>query len=392
LVNVSRFLKIVKILFFNFSNGVYEYASGYSLAAGGAERQQWLVARALAAAGWSVTVGLQGIPELENGIIINDVKFISLPKNQTFLAPFRRLLSLYRFLRSELPDWWYWRCANHLWGPAVTIAKLAGVKTIFAAAFDTDVQPRHALVERPRWWPLYAWGLAKTDRIFVQHKGQLFALSSKLRPKATIVPNMIHMPSPIKPHRERQKYIAWVGMLRQHKRADLLVEIARKAQSLCFVVCGGQSDFGSPKDYGARIVTALKALPNVDYRGQVAPEKAHEIIANASVLLCTSEREGFPNIFLEAWASGTPVVSLKVDPDHIIERKSVGLVSGNVEKAIADLTALVNGPERREEIAARCRQHVAEAHSEAVAMAAIVRAIAAKSSLPSCANETFRPA
>src|SRR5712692_7975718 len=141
----------MKIVFFNFSNGVYAYASRDSVAVGGAERQQWLLARALAAAGWSVTVGIQGIPELENGTTIDDVQFVSLPGSQTLLAPYQRLLSLYRFIKSELPDWWYWRCASHLWGQAVTIAKLAGVRTIFSAGFDTDVQPRRALSERPRW-------------------------------------------------------------------------------------------------------------------------------------------------------------------------------------------------------------------------------------------------
>src|SRR5439155_15737982 len=111
-------------------------------------------------AGWSVTVGLQGILESGSRAIIDRVHFVSLPGSQTLLSPYGRLLSLYHFLRSELPDWWYWRCASHLWGPAVGIAKLVGVRTIFAAAFDTDIQPRHALVERPRWWPLYAWGLS----------------------------------------------------------------------------------------------------------------------------------------------------------------------------------------------------------------------------------------
>ena len=79
----------------------------------------------------------------------------------------------YRFLSSEQPDWWYWRCADHLWGSAVEVAKLAGVRTIFAAGVDSDVQPRRALFRRSRWWPLYAWGLSRTDIIFVQHGGQL---------------------------------------------------------------------------------------------------------------------------------------------------------------------------------------------------------------------------
>jgi len=365
----------MKILLFNFGNGVYAYATGDSLAVGGAERQQWLLARALAAAGRSVTVGLQGIPELEAGTSIENVRFVSLPESKTCLAPYQRLLFLYRFLQSELPDWWYWRCANHLWGPAVGIAKHLGIKTIFAAGFDTDVQPRRALAERSRWWPLYAWGLSNTDRIFVQHSGQLSELPPKLRFKTAIVPNMIPTYSKTKPHRERERYIAWVGMLRQPKRPDLLVEIANRAPNLRFVVCGAPSSHRSPNGYGAPIVDAFKRLPNIDYRGQVSPEKAHEVIASASVLLCTSDEEGFPNIFLEAWASGTPVVSMKIDPDHSIERLKIGIVSKDIDQAIIDLTALLESPLQREEISLRGGRYVAENHNQEVVTNAFHNAI-----------------
>jgi glycosyltransferase involved in cell wall biosynthesis len=382
----------MKIVFFNTSNGAYEYASGNSLAVGGAERQQWLLARALADAGWSVTVGLQGVFDFGSRTTIDGVHFVSIPVNGTLFAPYQRLLSLYRFLRSELPDWWYWRCASHLWGPAVSIAKLLGVRTIFAAGFDTDVQPRRALPERQRWWPLYSWGLSNTDRIFVQHNGQLSNLLSELRSKATIVPSMIHASSIIIPHKERQRYVTWVGMLRQPKRPDLLVEIAQKAQNLHFVVCGEPSDHRSPKHYGNQIADALRTLPNVDYRGQVAPEKAHETIANASVLLCTSEGEGFPNIFLEAWSSGTPVVSLKIDPNHVIERLRLGTISSSVDGAIADIHALINSPERREEIAVRARRYIEAAHSEAAAVAAFESAIGGLgTSTNNCHTSNYEP-
>jgi glycosyltransferase involved in cell wall biosynthesis len=108
----------------------------------------------------------------------------------------------------------------------------------------------------------------------------------------------------------------------------------------------------------------LQTLPNIEFLGQVAPDKTMQIIADASVLLSTSDEEGFPNTLLEAWASGTPVVTLKIDPDNLIRHKGLGAVSGTVERAIDDLTALLDSPLHRTEIALRAQRYIAEQHSE----------------------------
>lgn len=357
----------MKIFFCNFYNGIYAYASGDPLAVGGSERQQWFLARALARAGWSVAVGLTGSFEFGRRTMIEGVQFISIGESDDGVAAsIRKLASLQSILRSEAPDWWYWRCSGHLFGPAVALGKLTGVKTIFASAFDTDVEPRRALTERRSWWPLYAWGLSKTDRIFVQHGGQLLGLSSKLQPKAVIVRSIAHIPTKVVPHHQREKYIAWVGMLRQPKRPDLLLKIANKAQNLRFKICGGPTDHRSPRGYGAEIVEALKCLPNVEYLGQVTPDRAHDVIAEASALLCTSEGEGFPNTFLQAWANGTPTVTLAIDPDYNVERRRLGCVSDGWENAIRDLSLLLDSPEVREDMGHRARCYVMKNHSDAV--------------------------
>jgi glycosyltransferase involved in cell wall biosynthesis len=181
--------------------------------------------------------------------------------------------------------------------------------------------------------------------------------------------------TPVKPHAERAKYVAWVAMLRQPKRPDVLLEIARKAPAIRFVVCGGPTTFGSPPGYSERIVEALQAQPNIEFLGKVAPQKTRQTIADAALLLSTSDAEGFPNTFLEAWSSGTPIISLNIDPDRIIEGQGLGTVPGTVERAIADIMALMGSPQRRDDMAVRARRYVTDTHSAAAVAAVFERAV-----------------
>jgi glycosyltransferase involved in cell wall biosynthesis len=164
-------------------------------------------------------------------------------------------------------------------------------------------------------------------------------------------------------------------MLRQPKRPDVLAEIARLTPNVRFIVCGGSTSFASPDGYGERVMAALRTLPNVDFLGQVAPAKADQVIANAAMLLSTSDGEGFPNTFLQAWAHGTPVVSLKVDPDDIIRRHHVGTVSGTLDRTAAQIATLIASPQERDEMAVRSRRYVTTAHSEAAVAAAFQQAV-----------------
>jgi len=357
----------VKIVFLN--DLVYDYATGASSATGGAERQQWLLARALAAMGWRVTVGVRSGLLEERRVVIDGVAFVGIGQRQILWA-------WYRFLTLERPEWWYWRCASHLLGPAAAIAKLAGVRMIFAAAFDRDLQPRRALYRRCRMWPLYLWGLSWTDKILVQHEEQFLQLSSRWRWKASVVPSMTTEQMSTTPHGERAPYVAWVAMLRGFKRPDLLVEIARKAPSIRFVVCGGTTTFMSSPGYGERVIDALQALPNVEYRGQVPPDEARQVIAEAALFISTADEEGFPNTFLDAWAAGTPVISIGIDPGHVIERQGLGVIAPDIESAVLAIHKLMDSPHQREEIAIRERHYIAEHHSQIAGARAFTNAVA----------------
>lgn len=362
----------MKIAFLN--EGIYEYATGSTEANGGLERDQWLLARALAAHGWTAVVGVAGSLKPMERKSIDGVAYVG-------LEPLRNLFAWRKFLSSERPDWLFWEGASHLLGPVVELALRQQVRTIFQTAFDTDVDPRRALFHRRRWWPLYCWGLYRTEKIFVQHGGQLSKLPRQWRAKASILPKVCELSKglgesvDVKPHSLRQEYVAWVAMLREPKRPDVLVEIARAAPHISFVVCGGITHHRCPPGYGESIIRQFETVPNIEYRGQLAPTKAAQLIADAAVLLSTSDEEGFPNTFTQAWASGTPVISLKLDPEGIIARLRLGAVSGSIRRAIVDISTLLNSPQEREQVAARARRYIAEVHSGAAVIAEFERAI-----------------
>jgi glycosyltransferase involved in cell wall biosynthesis len=355
-------------------DGIYRYASGSPHAVGGAERDLWLLGAALANFGWAVKVAVRDDISPNHRTSIHGVEFIGIGQG-------RVLLEWYRFLSAERPDWLFWRCADPRLGALVAIAARAGVRTIFSVGCDLDVEPRRAPLYRPRWWRLYAWGLSRAHRIFVQHQGQLCRLRPQWRLKASILPKVCILPgvvgdtTTVKPHSERAKYVAWVGTLITLRRPDVLVQIARKLPAIRFVVCGGPSTFMSAPDYGQRMMDELHKTANIEYLGQVPPEKAQNVIAEAALLLSTSDTEGFPNTFVQAWSNGTPVVSLKIDPDQSIQRRGLGVLSGNAERAVLDIADLIDSADRREVIGRRARAFILENHSAASVVGLFERAL-----------------
>jgi len=349
----------VKIALFN--DMAYSYASGHPAAVGGAERYQWLMARALAAHGWEAVVAVRsGLPAGER-VRIDGVDFVGVGTRMY-------LPTLYRFFNEERPDWCFWFGSTHWLGPAAAVAASAGVGTVFSAQFDLDVRPRQALSERRPFWRLYAWGLSASRKIFLQHRGQYLELPTQWRSKSHVMPGVVSVPESVQPHAARRPYVAWVGVLREPKRPDRLIEIARACPTIDFVVCGGTSTHRSPRGYGERIVEALSRAPNITYLGHVPPQRAIDVIGNAALLLSTSDAEGFPSVFVEAWAHGTPVVSLKIDPDRVIERHGLGVMASSNAKAADTIATLIQSCEERQTIGTRARDYAIRTHSaEAVA-------------------------
>ncbi|MGH6677882.1 MAG: glycosyltransferase, partial [Bradyrhizobium sp.] len=191
--------------------------------------------------------------------------------------------------------------------------------------------------------------------------------------------------APVPLLRAQRRYIAWLGVFRYGKNLPLLFRIAQEFPNLEFRVAGMLDRKVDQSTVDA--VNGLRHLPNVEMVGYVRRTDVQKFLSEATMLLSTSDFEGFSNVFLEALAVGTPVITRRqVDPDSIIARHNLGasaeddLTLSKSVKAFWDMEANEYGA-----LAGRCQIYVKANHSPTVIARRLITALTpliAKGKLP----------
>lgn len=327
---------------------------------GGAERQLLALGAGLVERGHAVDVlvgGKGGEPELTPsgcrlwpGFPAGGIPLLKNlhPKGST----------LWRLLRRAGSELLLQRGAADLSGIGRSVTRLLGLPFVYAVANDGDLAPGAELVPNPQDRLLYRLGAGGADLLVAQTRDQLAASRGLFGRRAVRIPSFFEPSEPVLPAYGRK--ILWGGNLRPVKRPEWLVAIAASLPEERFLVFGGAA--AGHERYASRLIERLGALPNVDYRGHVEPERLPELFAEARILLNTSVSEGFPNTFLEAWAQGLEVVA-SVDPDGLLSRRSLGRLGRSpaaLRQAILAAGATPTG--QREERRAAARRYLAEEH------------------------------
>ena len=157
---------------------------------------------------------------------------------------------------------------------------------------------------------------------------------------------------------EGREGVLWIGRICQQKRPDLLLDMARKCPDLKFDLVG---PFGTD-EYAKYIFANTKNFSNITVHGAIKPDEVPGFYRKAKVMCCTSDAEGFPNSFLEAWSCGLPIVST-FDPDSLIRDRKLGIVCSNVDELEAGIRLLLKNPQQLSELSKTVRQYYLENHT-----------------------------
>jgi glycosyltransferase involved in cell wall biosynthesis len=143
-----------------------------------------------------------------------------------------------------------------------------------------------------------------------------------------------------------------------------MVELAKQIPDGKFKLFG--PPFLEEEDYCKSVQLAASSTPNLQLHGFLPHAEMLSEYRRAGILVNTSESEGFPNTFLEAWSNYVPVVSLKWDPDEIICRHKLGFHSKDANQMKLDIIRLMNDGKLARELGLNGRRYVETHHSSKV--------------------------
>lgn len=287
------------------------------------------------------------------------------PTHETWIVP--RIPLLWRFayfwdlpflvrdMAGLKPQVIYQRDAGAYTAAVVRAARKSGSRTVLHIAHDKDVTPLarpyprnllkridKALLERAL--PHIDYIIAQTpeqDRLLRQYYG---------RGADMVLPNVQRVPEPDWT-KDARPLVLWVANSTDSKRPTLFVELAQALAdtSARFVMVGTTR----PSD--ADMLAQIAAMPNIEHLGPRTQQEVFDLMGRASLFVNTSDREGFPNVFIQAWMRETPVFSVAVNPESALDDEQIGQVTG-VEGLALAVRAALSDPGRRAAMGAEARR------------------------------------
>jgi glycosyltransferase involved in cell wall biosynthesis len=235
-------------------------------------------------------------------------------------------------------------------------------KLVFSAASDLDFD-----FDRPdrsgSQLALYRRALPHADLIVAQRQEQLdLARAAGFGPALMIRSSSL----PAEPTEQKGEAFLWISRLVDYKRPLSYLRLAESVPEARFWAVWNVTDETRP-ELAEEVESAVERIENLEVLGLLPHEELLSLISRAVAVVSTSAAEGMPNVFLEAWARGVPVLSLDYDPDGRIEALGLGIVAGNSEERFSEAAReLWNRPELRSEMGRKGREYVMSEHSPGV--------------------------
>jgi len=206
------------------------------------------------------------------------------------------------------------------------------------------------------------YGIQHADYIFGQAKYEADLLLKNYGRTCDLIVGNWH-PEPAQPCRKgRRVKVVWIANIKPLKRPEVFVDLAerlRDVKDVEFIMIGRPGSTRCQR----RLESRIRNLKGLTYLGARSMDEVNRILAESHILVNTSDYEGFPNTFVQAWFREVPVVSLHVDPDDILAKRGLGFHSGSLDMLARDTKRLIENHDLRTRMGKTARAYALENHS-----------------------------
>ncbi|WP_276258068.1 glycosyltransferase family 4 protein [Haloglomus litoreum] len=349
----------------------YDMLVGDGETVGGAQLQQVLIGRALADRGHDV-IFVENDAEHKTETTVDGVRIVTRPSREDGNAILRavlRLLDLTALLGRIDPDACYVRMPLFELLPTAVYCAVTHTRLVYGFAHDSELGTdpvvfESRLTDNAVYRRAIRTARATADVLVAQNAHQERLARKQYDCPVVRIPNGYEPrddPGP-SPFPDDRPVVLWVSTLRPWKRPELVLELADRIPEALFVIVGPAAD-EAPELY-ERVREGARQRDNVRFEGFVPYEEVDAYFAAADLFCNTSTDEGFPNTFLQAWAYGTPVATLTVDPDGIVSSEPVGVHGdGDVDRLAAAIDEALGDTERLGSLETGAREHFRRHHA-----------------------------
>lgn len=333
---------------------------------GGAEVQQSILARELAKRGWCLSMICLDYGQ-EPDCIIDTIQVLKTYKLSAGIPGLRyfhpRMTSLFMAMKRIDADIYYQRSASMLTGLTALFCKLFSKKMVYAVAADTDLMPGRQIIRYKRDVLCFEWGLKHADAVVTQSQAQKKLCRRNYRRDSVFI-RSTHIISDTAIGKEKTTDVLWVGTINKWKRPDMLIALAKMLPKYRFKIIGGPSTSGGRDIYYEKISLLAQRTPNLEFTGFIPYVDIDEHFERARLLVNTSEHEGFPNTFLQAWARSVPTVSF-VGPHLFAQNKQSAPNVATLEQMAEHIQKMLDDDVLYRDASHVCREYMLRYHSPA---------------------------
>jgi glycosyltransferase involved in cell wall biosynthesis len=341
------------------------YDAAAEASGGGAERQTWLLARALARRGLRIAhVTYPVVRQREDpGAPVDLVQRPLSPAGARALP--REMAHVWQALERADAAVVLFRGAAGTLGAGALWARAHRRRTIFAGANNADFTLQTFGGRGDPRALMFRAGLRLTDTVVVQSAEQADLARGRFGGPVEPIASFAE-PQPQAPG--GGEAFLWVSRLVDYKRPLLYADLAAAVPEARFWMIPSRTH--SPQDAPLRAELEARAaqLPNLELLPQRPHAELQQLIGRAVAMVNTSSFEGMPNTWLEGWARGVPALTLSFDPDRRIARHGLGVAAdGAWDAFVAAARGLWERRADRGGYSPAVRAYVADAHGTRVA-------------------------